>query len=380
MRAVSARFLSTLRGSHNAVFRARVVDTFQTGTNPTGTEIPILSGDVTCSATAEIRATLSLTTSTAWPRTDTDLLAPYGNEIYVERGITYGNGQTEFVGLGYFRIETPEQDNTPDGPVTIAASDRMAGLVDARFLVPRQFSGVAQRGVLVALLIREVYPDAVIEWDDAALRDGTVGRTVIAEESRSATLLDFITSLGKIGYFDHRGVFVIKTPPSVAGAPAWTIDAGQDGVLVQMSRGLTREGVYNVVVATGEAGDTTAPARAVAYNLDPTSPTYYWGRFGPVPTFYSSPFLTTATQALNAAKAILRKQLGLPYKVSLSSIANPALEPYDVIAVRYPKRSRSRSLRTETHVVDQVVIPLDPHTALTLQTRQQQQELIGDAA
>jgi len=379
MRAVSDRFLETLRGSHLAVFRARVCTTFQTGTTPTGTEITIEDGDVVSSATATIRSTLNLTTSEGWPRLASDLLAPYGNEIYVERGIAYGNGQREFVGLGYFRIDTPEQEEVPDGAVAIAASDRMAGIVDARFLSPRQFASALTRKALVETLIQEVYPAAVIEWDDTAVRDGAVGRSVITEDDRAGTLKDFITSLGKVGYFDHRGIFTIKTPPDVTGAASWTIDAGHDGVLVEMSRGLTRERVYNAVIATGEAGDTTAPARGVALNLDPTSPTYYSGPFGPVPMFYSSPFLTTNAQALSAATSLLRQQLGLPYQVNLSSIGNPALEPYDVVSVRYPKIARSRTLRTETHVLDQVTIPLAPTSPVTLKTREQQVELIGSA-
>lgn len=377
MRPVSAKFLETLRGSHIAVFRARVCTTFQTGTNPTGTEITVEGGDVKSSATADIRSTLELTTSESWPRLAGDLLTPYGNEIYVERGLAYGNGQREFVGLGYFRIETPEQDQVPDGVVTIQGSDRMAGIKDAQFLAPRQFAASLTRGQLVTTLITEVYPSAVISWDSTTVRDGLVGRAVIAEDDRAGTLRDFITSLGKVGYFRYDGVFRIETPPATTGTAAWTIDAGHDGVLVEMSRGLTREGVYNAVVATGEAGDTTAPARAVAYNLDPASPTYYSGRFGPVPRFYSSPFLTTNAQAATAAASILRQQLGLPYQVELASIANPALEPYDVLGVRYPKKSRSRTMRTETHVVDQVTIPLGSDDPVTLQTREQQVELIG---
>jgi hypothetical protein len=377
VRPVSAKFLTTLQGSHLAVFRARVCTTFQTGTNPTGTEITIVDGDVTASSTAQIRSTLSLVTSQAWPLTDSDLLAPYGNELYVERGISYGNAQREWVGLGYFRINTPEQDDVPDGLVTIAGTDRMAGIVDARFLAPRQFASTLTNGQLVTTLITEVYPSATISWDDTAVRDDTIDRTIITEDDRAGTLTDLITSLGKIGYWRYDGVFRIQTPPTVTGAPSWTVAAGQSGVLVQMSRSLTRERVYNAIVATGEAGDTTAPARGVAYNLDPTSPTYYNGAFGPVPLFFSSPFLTTDAQAVLAATTLLRKQLGLPYQVDLTSIANPALEPYDVIKVRYPITARNRSLRDETHVIDEVTIPLVPTQPVTLKTREQQQELIG---
>lgn len=380
MRAVSNQFLTTLRGSHVAVFRARVCETFQTGTNPTGTEIPILSGDVLCAATADVRATLSMATSYEWPRGADGLLAPYGNEIYVERGISYGNGQTEFVGLGYFRINAPEQEDTPGGPIDISASDRMAGIIDARFLYPRQFSSTSTRGELVATLITEVYPSAVIEWDDTDLRDGTLGRTIVAERERYETLRDLITSLGKIGYFDHRGVFVVRTAATVTGSPSWTIDAGTQGVLVKMSRAITREGIYNVVVASGEATDTAPPTFAAVADLSPTSPTRYGGRFGPVPRFYASPFITTVQQARDAASVLLRKSLGLPYQVDLQAIPNPALEPDDVIRIRYPSRTRSLSLRSEVHIIDTVTIPLDPATPVSLRTRKQYGEEIGDVS
>lgn len=354
--------------------------TFQSGTTPAGTVIEVIDGDVTANSTNTVRATTQLTTKQAWPTHESDLLAPYGQEIYLERGLQYGNGQRELVGLGYFRIDTPEQDNAPEGPVTISGQDRMAGIVDARFLAPRQFGATMTRGQLVNVLILEVYPTATIEWDDTGLRDGTIGRTVIEEIDRAKCLTDFVTSLGKIGYWDYRGVYVIKTAPDVTGPVLWTIDAADNGVLVRMSRSLTREGVYNAVVATGEAGDTTPPARGVAVNLDPDSPTYYLGAFGPVPQFFSSPFLTTNSQAAQAARQLLRAKLGVPYSVKASSIVNPAVEPYDVLGVAYPRTSRNRTLTTEKHVIDQVKIPLTVTGPMELETREQRVELIGDIA
>lgn len=379
MRAVSERFKSTLRGSHKAIFRARVCATFQTGTNPAGTEITIEEGsDVTASASAQIRATLSLNTSQAWPSRDTDLLAPYGNEVYVERGIEFGNGESEMVGLGYFRIQNPEQDETPSGPVKITGLDRMAGIIDGRFLTPRQFPSFATRGTIVDTLIKEVYPAAVTDWDDALLRDGALGRTIVADRDRYATLRDLLASIGKIGYFDHRGIFVVRSTPDITGTPSWTIDAGRDGVLVKMSREITREGIYNAVVASGEATDTAPPAVAIVADLSPTSPTRYGGPFGPVPRFYTSPFITDVSSARSAATVVLRRNLGLPYQLGLEAVPNPALEPNDVIQVRYPTKAGNLSLRTEVHVADSVKIPLDIGAPVTVQTRKQYGEEIGD--
>jgi hypothetical protein len=376
MRPVSARFLRTLPTSHKAVTRLTVCETFQTGVTPTGTEISMEGGNVKSVADAMIRSVLTLNTLEPWPTSQGDLITPYGNEIFVERGIDFGNGQREWVGLGYYRIDTPDQDDVPDGPITVSAPDRMAGIVDAKFLAPRQFLASISRGQLVTTLITEVYPTAVISWDDNAVRDATIGRDTIVEQDRAQCLQDLVTSVGKIGYWRYDGVFRIETPPAITGSPAWTINAGEQGVMVAMSRSLTRQGAKNAWVVTGEAGDTAPPARGVAIDNNPLSPTYYYGKFGPAPDFFSSPFIVNNTQAITSAVSKLKQSLGLPYQVDLSNIVNPALEPFDVVSVLYPIAGRARSLRSETHVLDEVTIPLPVDEAQQLKTREQLVQLI----
>lgn len=376
MRAVSAKFLRTLSGSQKMVARAKVCTTFQTGTTPTGTEISIVAGDVKSVTGGMIRSTLNLTTAEPWPTSQGSLITPYGNEIYVERGLDFGNGQREWVGLGYFRIDTPEQSEVPDGAITISAPDRMQGIVDAQFLSPRQFAATISRGSLVTTLITEVYPLATISWDDAGVRDAPIGRPIIVEQDRAQTLMDLVTATGKIGYWRYDGVFRIETPPDITGPASWTINAGSNGVLVQLSRSLSRAGAKNAWVATGEAGDTLPPARGVAVDNNPLSPTYYYGPFGPVPGFFSSPLLLNNAQAITAARTLLKKSIGLPYQIKLSSIVNPALEPYDVILVQYPDAGRNRSLRSEIHVVDAAVVPLVIDQAQSVDTREQLIQLI----
>lgn len=378
MRPVSARFLRTIRGSHVATTRATVVTPGQTGTTPTGTEIFDLSGDVQLDAGADIRSTLDLSTDGTgmWPGRSTDLLAPYGNEIFVERGIRYGNGDTEWVSLGYFRIYTAEQEDPPDGPIRIAAKDRMSGIIDGRLLNPVQFIATRTRGQVVTQLVQDVYPTAVIEWDDAA-EHVLIGRVLVADEDRYGFLNDLITAAGKVWYWDYRGILVIKSPPDPS-MPVFDVDHGKDGVLVSLSRDLTREGVYNAVAATGEASDTTPPARAVAIDNNPNSPTYWFGTFGKVPRFYSSPFITTTAQALAAASALLVQSLGLPYGMYFGSIVNAALEPLDPVRVVYPPRARSGGDVTEIHVIERLTIPLSVEDALSATTREQTLIQLGE--
>jgi hypothetical protein len=369
MRAVSAAFLRTVVGSHTAVMEATVCSTYQTSLTPTGTDIDIIDGTVVIDGTADIRSTLDLTTDVPWPQHVGDLAAPYGNEIYIKRGIKYGDELIEWVGLGYFRIQEPQQDEVPDGPIKLTGRDRMAGIIDARLLQPVQFAAGATLGNIMSTLVRQVYPNVVIVWDDAT-DASTLTRSLIAEEDRFAFLDDLVRSVGKVWYFDQIGQLSIKTPPSPSN-PVWEVASGAGGALVALSRKLTRDGVYNAVVAQGEATDTQAPVRAVAYDNNTNSPTYFYGRFGPVPRFYSSSFITTQSQAQNAAATMLRTQLGLAYNVDLTAVPNPALEPYDPVTVRVPLEG------ARIHVLEAVTVPLTVKGALTATTREQTVVLIS---
>lgn len=344
--------------------RARVCAPGQTGTNPEGVVIGIIEGDVQLDGTADVRSTVDMATPgrDMWPVRSNLLLAPYGNELFIERGVQFGGGTTEWCSLGYHRIYSVQQDNAPDGPIAIGGRDRMAGIVDAKLTEPRQYTATATFGSVAEDLVLEVYPWATIEWDDGTDLT-TIGRDVIGEQDRYALLHDVVTSVGKVAYWDHRGVLVIRTPPDPA-SPVFEVNAGADGVLVEMSRLLTRDGVYNAVVATGEGADTESPVRALVVDDNPLSPTYWFGGFGKVPRFYNSPFLTSNAQATTAGTALLRRAAGLPYSVDFTSVPNPALEPDD--PVRVVHRSGS-----EVHVMETLTIPLVADAAAGSRTREQ---------
>jgi Domain of unknown function (DUF5047) len=391
VRPVSAAFLRTIRGSHTMIARARVVASGQSGVAPVGTEVAIEGGNVALDATAQVRSTLDLTIdgTAMWPTTAANpLLGIAGKEIFVERGVTYGSGQREWVSLGYHRVDTIGQDEAPDGPIRITGSDRMATIVDAKLIQPRQFTAATTLGAVVANLINEVFPAAGIEWDDATSAN-TLGTAQVTTDDRYGFLNDLITAQGKIWYWDYRGVLVIKDPPSPVN-PVYDINAGPGGVLVKAGRELTRDGMYNAVVATGEGADNTAPVWAIAYDNNPASPTYFGsgisggavvgaGPFGPVPSFYTSPLLQTAAQAQKAASNLLLQLLGQPYSMDLTAVPNCALEPYDPVRVIYPARARSYAQVTETHILQTLSVPLVAADAMTASTRQQTLVQIGTA-
>lgn len=372
MRPVSDAFLRTIRGSHKAFARAKVVTSYQEGTAPTGTDIAILNGTVTSDAQATIRGRLDIQVEGTrnFPASPTGLLTPYGNEIFVERGVEFGNGSTEVVSLGYYRIYDVDQPDAPDGPIEITALDRMSGLVDARLEAPRQFDAGTSLDVVFYTLVHEVYPAATILFDFNA-NAVVLESNHVADQDRYGFLRDIAQSQGKVMFWDYAGRLRIENRPS-PGSPVFQVNHGRDGVLLSLKRSLSRANVYNVVVATGERPSADiAPVRAVARDVNPASSTYVFGSFGPVPRFYSSPFLTTTDQAASAAEKILQRVIGLPYSASFESLVNPALEALDPVSVTYSDRGKQ-----EVHVLETVTVPLTVKAPLTATTREQSTVLI----
>ena len=371
MRPVSAAFLEAVQGSHGMAARARLVPAGQTGTDPIGLQTPIEAGDVTLDATAAVRSTLDLTTAGSWPRHATDDLAPYGqSELFIERGVRLGNGSTEWVSLGYFRLEGLDQAG-PRGLLRVGASDRMAAVKDALLTGPRPFTAGRTLGSVVSELVSEPLPDVVIEWDDDT-ESATLGRSVVAEQDRYGFLADLWAAHGKAGYFDHRGYLVIRDLPDPAAAVA-ELKAGPGGVLVGLGRSLSRKGVVNGIVATGDAPGGGEPVRAVVVDTAAGSPTRWGGPFGTVPGFFSSPLLTTAEQAKKAATTQLRAALGLPYNVDASAVPNPALEPLDPVTVTYTDEQNRREL----HIINTLSVPLTAAGTSRITTREQTAVVLG---
>jgi hypothetical protein len=359
----AATFADLIAGSHTARFAAIVPHTFQTGTDPQGEPLPIIGGSITFDATADVWASGDLTVSAAWPGPRDETITVFGGEVFLARGVETGAGGVAWSPLGYFRISETNQDDAARGPIRLTLDDRMMTIIESRLIFPRVYEPGTTVQEAVEDLVLDVYPNAVIEFESGSGAT-VIERQVTVEENRFDALVDFADGLGQIAYFDERGVLLFRNVPDET-EPVWTVRAGSGGVQVNASRKLTRDKVYNAVVARGEGMDDIPPVQAVAYDAGPTSPTRWGGPFGMIPRFYASPFITTAAQARETARALLQRSIGAPYTVSLSVIPNPAMRPYDPIRVIYNDDTR------ELHTVDKFTLPFDVTTAAGIATREQ---------
>jgi hypothetical protein len=361
MFGVSEQFLAALRTSHQVEIR---VDAYTAGaTTRLASDLPVAGGSVSAEASSQVRRTLDLTIAdpTLMPTSEGDALSPYGTELYVLRGLRFPTGTIEWCPLGVFRVEDVKR-GLADAAVQVTGADRAKAVADRQFEKPRQPKGSNTRVQWISTLVQEMWPGVAVT-DSTANVDAMPYPPPVWEQDRWAAIEELATSIGADVYFGPRGGLVIRPEPTIDDPVAWWVDAGASGVLVDGERNISREGTYNVVVATGEASGPFAPARAVVADTDPASPTRVDGPFGRVPTFYSSPLLRTTQQAIKAATALLGRARALNRQLELSSIPNPALEPGDVIEVRLDDGS------SERHLVDKVTCPLDPATSMGLSTR-----------
>lgn len=361
MRAVTQAFLDALRGPHKMVSRAAVVAPFQTGTspisvvnttspatNPGNTYIPISGGSITDDTTADIQGSLDLSTDGSWPGNSSGLLVPYGNELYVECGVQYGNGFTEWVGQGYFKMYVCAQPDAPDGPITVTAYDRMRAVQDFKPIAPQQFLPGSSVQACITSVVQAALPGVPVDFDFA---DTTFAVSHILDSDRLAFLQDVVSSLGKIMFFDYRGRLQVMSLPSTT-APVWEVNGGPSGVLSSLSRSTTREGMFNVCVASGGPAGGNAVSGVWA-DFNPASPTYYLGPFGVVTQYYTSNFLAQPDQCIAAARAQIALRSGLPYQVDFNATPNYALVGHDCVLVTYDHGRQS-----ELHTLDKITTPL----------------------
>ena len=368
-----------LGGSVDVVFGVRVLEDFQTGSDPIGVDLDLIDGEVVIDGTRDVRSTAGVRVNgtdgqdgeSAFPRGLNRLLAPFGNEVFIRYGFDLGGDGVLWVPLGYFRISDTDQEDAPLNPIELSCDDRMATIIDSELIDPRVYDPPMTVGDVFDDLILDIYPDAVIQFDDAT-SDVPLVRQVVIEKDRYKPLREMADSFGKLFYWDTDGVCRIETPPD-PNSIVWNVRSGRRGALVNAQRGFKRKGIYNAVVVEGEGADDRAPVRAVVVDDDPNSPTRFGGPIGKVPLRLETPLVTTQPQAVNAATILLQRAIGAPYNVQFDSIVNPSLRPFEAIRITYNDGNR------DVHLIDSVTIPLDEDAAMTAQTREQAVLVTGSA-
>lgn len=356
MRPVSDRFLATLRTSHLLFSSCSL----EFPGDPVAVSVPIKGGHVTIDRTSQNRRAGQI--EIPWSLREGETLGldlrtlPLGGYATLWAGVRYGDGTGEQIKLGKLRVESVTW-NTPEGVASLELADRMAQVRDEPFTVPLAVAGMRPAAAAVAV-VTAVFGAAIayLTPNDPAV---TMGDTVFTD-SRTEALTTLEQSANAESYFNADGDFVFDVVAG-EGAPVWTVDAGDQGVMIQAEESLDRTGVYNGVLVTGQDTATDQPVYGLATEDDPTSPIRWGGPFGHVALLASSQ-VGSAAEALANAQSLLGLRLKLTRVLTITAAPNPALEAGDIIRVVFPDG------RTEQHLIDAVTVDLAT-AAQTIGTR-----------
>lgn len=338
--SASPRYRDALARPHRAYVRVEVwrdgIKVEELAQNTTGSYTyaqPVFSsGQVRVTYSSRVTRVLTLVVPDfLYPWNETDLLAPYGNELHVWRGIEYGDGSVdEFpVFRGPITKPTPGQ-----GRVTIEASDRAYWVVACGFSVPTASNAGADLVDEIERLILEAVPDATFGTHD------TFTETVPSlayDADRGAALDNLCKTADAVWYALADGSFVVRRAPwtaAVAQAPIALSD-GDGGTLFSAYPNRSVEGVYNRITVTSERGDGSPAMYATAEDSDPTSPIYVGGPFRARSTQVRVTGAVSQDQLYRAARALLRRSRARVTAWQYTMVPDASLELGDLIESSY---------------------------------------------
>jgi chitodextrinase len=347
------------------------------GTDYLFRDVPLMDGEITVDRNSDIRRS-------GWvkigEKSITDVFfsnhaGPFGMEVEVHTGVVFPNGEEELVQVGVFNIEEFAWEEGDGGWPVVQLYDRAKWIQRSPFVAGHNFSGMMVFDVIQAVTL-DIMPELTINFSEDVENVRLPGGTIF-DDDRWEVIKTCVQAIGAEAYFDAQGVLQIqpaKDPTATPESAVWEFNVGEgfsefqdddsgsqslvrrpQGVLISAHRTISRQETYNGVVVYGAPpSGTGGQPYALAFDNDPTSPTFYGGPFGRSIKKIENSLLTNQAQCQEAAVAELRNHLGLARSVEFEALGNPALDEGDYILFTFSNGSQ------ETHLLDSYSYPLGP--------------------
>lgn len=357
-----ADYLNVLANPHRVVSR---LDVYSGASGELlESDLPFLSGQVQATLTSRVARRLSFAMDGSfYPDEVTDLMGPFGNVVHAYRGVEYGDGLQVLYPVFRGRINSASLGDSNE--VSIDCIDRAGDIADAQFEVPH----VATAGPVVdeyRRLIGEVFPEADF---DIAPGIGELTPSLIWESDRAQACDDLASTAGAFWYPLADGTFAFRRVPwTEESPPLYTLADGSGGTVLKSQVGRTRDNVLNSVTVLAERQDGSAPVSYTARDMDPTSPTYYLGKFGIKARQFRVQTAVGAGQAQIAAETLLRRSRALTETWRMNIVPDASMELGDTVTVACRGR-------TAVQVVAGFALPLTGQGSMSVDLRAQTPEV-----
>jgi hypothetical protein len=323
--------------------------------------LAIVSGTVSATLTSRVARNLTFAVPIElYPRVDTDLLAPFGNEIRAFMGVRLGDGDTTYTWQVFRgRIKDVSMDSR-SGTCVVVCSDRATDVADHGFLNPENSQPGNTINAEWQRLIVDAVPDATFGVSD------TFDRNVAPltwEFDRASGLDEMARSVGALWYPLANGDFVLRRFQWTVDQPlVFTLTDATGGTVNAFSARRLRTNIFNVVTVTGERLNGDTPVHATASNTTPGSPTNTSGPFGIRSRVDRLQTPMTQGGAQGTAEALLRAYIAPTEEWNLSVVPDAALELGDAGTLLLDDRE-------VIQVVTAFTLPLDLTGDMTVSTR-----------
>lgn len=345
--------------------------------------VTIVEGAVTKDATASIRGRWNVSfvdERAIWVPAEADELFSNasGHEVRLWKGLLLPDGTEELKPLIVGAIEASVvNDSTAGLRIEVSGFDRSQQVRDNAWLG----AYVVRPGQSPVTAIRAIVTDrrpgtrfTGLSPDEVAF---TTPRLLYEEQADPWAAAETVASgAGLEVLWEPLGECLIRRVPDPMIEPVvWVYEEGPDATFTALATSSAAERPPNGVIAVGESTYGITPARAVAWDTNPSSPTYSGydpatGAFADVPyrrkvkALPPNPSIGMKAQAQAAADAELRKTLGLSRSIDIELVPNPAHELGDVVQI-----IRARSRVDQAFVLERMPMPLGATQTTRVTTR-----------
>lgn len=300
--------------------------------------VPVAGGSVAWTASQQVQGTLSLTVprlgsaveggpAVDWaPSSPTHPLAPYGQELVVTvRVASTLDGRSYALPAGRF---VATQVETGGSTVKVTGKSLLHRVEEDRLTSPT----TPRAGGTLASEARRLAAGHVGVLVDPALEDRACP-SLSWGESRLDALYEIATAWPARLREDTDGTIVFLPPVTDGESPTLVLSNGEGGTVIGTSATVSREKVYNRVVARSQEQDGAGSPtfQAVADQME--GPLDVRGPYGVVTRFFASPLITNWVQALRSAETMLKDSTSRALKVPVTHAPDPAMHLDELVAV-----------------------------------------------
>lgn len=286
-----------------------------------------------------------------------DLLNPYDCELAPWRGVRTPAGD-EYAPLGVFGLTGRLVDG--DGSIRVTGQDRAMGYQGPMTGSLAIGSGTPVEAAIARLLATR---QPGVTFAENWVTGFTVGPLLFeADIDVWAEAQTLARSVGGWLHHDRQGGLVFSSVLPETRTPVARYAAGEGTGLVRLSRQEDSDTIRNIVVVESTKTATGSIIRAEAADDDPFSPTYFRGRYGRRPKTITNQHVGSLAQAQQMAATELVRELGRSETGSLTVVADPRLDPLDVVAVHRP----AAGLTDRGMVIASLETPLGVEDAMSI--------------